>query len=292
MTQDPEPDWSARLSLSVAREVRRHRQAKGLSAQQLSERCSSLGMPIQRSVLANLESGRRTTVTIAEVLVLAAALEIPPTSLIVPVGYEEEFEALPGVRGESYDWALWVAGEEILAPANARGGDVIEARRRLAGNPLNRLRRIRRECDRYVEVFRLYSERLQGSLERIRANNRDLALYNQAMGEAESIVQKREELLNSISDEQDPEEMARASERRKLLRQEAEEAFERVAALKARVAEYRDDRQEIDAMRVIVEEGRRRIVKAVDEMKSEGWVMPDLPVDVEELRNPLSSVLE
>ncbi|MFD0393285.1 helix-turn-helix domain-containing protein [Streptomyces nogalater] len=77
MTQSAtETPWSERLALSVAQEVRRHRQRLGVSAQQLSERCAELGMPIQRSVLANMESGRRSTVTVAEVLILAAALDV------------------------------------------------------------------------------------------------------------------------------------------------------------------------------------------------------------------------
>lgn len=95
MTQPSAPDWSTRLALSVAGEVRRHRQAQGLSAQQLADRCTEVGMPIQRSVLANLESGRRTTITISEVLVLAAALRVPPGLLVFPVGQQESVEMLP-----------------------------------------------------------------------------------------------------------------------------------------------------------------------------------------------------
>lgn len=118
MTQ--EPDWSARLALSVAREVRRHRQAQGLSAQQLSDRCAAVGMPIQRSVLANLESGRRTTVTIAEVLVLARALGVPPGVLIFPVGYERQVEVLPGARQEPLVALDWLSGFTAFSSEESR----------------------------------------------------------------------------------------------------------------------------------------------------------------------------
>ena len=70
-------DWPARVAATVAREVRRYRESQRpkMSAQQLADRTAELGAPIPRSVLANLESGRRETVSVAEILVLAAALE-------------------------------------------------------------------------------------------------------------------------------------------------------------------------------------------------------------------------
>lgn len=64
--------------------------------QQLADRTAELGMPIPRSVLANLESGRRETVSAAEVVILAAALDIAPIELISPVGFDQQVEMLPG----------------------------------------------------------------------------------------------------------------------------------------------------------------------------------------------------
>ncbi|MFC7892717.1 helix-turn-helix domain-containing protein [Streptomyces sp. NPDC057381] len=292
MTQEPAPDWSARIALSVAREVRRHRQAKGLSAQQLSDRCARVGMPIQRSVLANLESGRRTTVTIAEVLVLAAALEIPPTSLIVPVGFEEESEVLPGRPGDSYGWAFWVTGEAPLIGSEATVGDATAIRRRLADNPLNRLRAIRKGIDRYIDLYSRYTDRMEESLERLKRNNRDRELLNAAMSEVESIMHKREALLDSIDDEDDPADMTRLAERRRALRLASDDAMERVAALRARVEEYRDDQQEVEAYRVAVEKAKQDVVTAVDEMREAGWIVPDLGLDIDSLREPSASVFD
>ncbi|MFD5874051.1 helix-turn-helix domain-containing protein [Streptomyces sp. NPDC060322] len=114
MTQEQGLDWATRLALKVAGEVRRHRQDQGLSAQQLSDRCAVLGMPIQRSVLANLESGRRTTVTAAEILVLAHALNVPPGILLFPVGYEAETEMLPGRYTEPVAAVEWLAGRTFF----------------------------------------------------------------------------------------------------------------------------------------------------------------------------------
>jgi transcriptional regulator with XRE-family HTH domain len=115
MTDEPkEIDWSASLTLGVATEVKRHRGRLGISAQQLAERCKELGMPIQRSVLSNLESGRRTTITVAEVLILAAALEVPPITLFAPAGYVDSVRVLPFVEVATYDAIRYFSGTATL----------------------------------------------------------------------------------------------------------------------------------------------------------------------------------
>src|SRR5271166_3235178 len=78
--------WPARMARLVAGEVRRYRerQQPRMSARQLSDRTGELGMLIPRSVLANLESGRRENVSVAEIVVLAAALNVSPIELMCP----------------------------------------------------------------------------------------------------------------------------------------------------------------------------------------------------------------
>lgn len=120
MTQEPAPDWATRLAQTIAGEVRRHRQRRKMSAQQLSDRCAELGMPIQRSVLANLESGRRTTVNVAEVLVLAAALDVSPGELIFPVGYSQVVEILPRDKREPLFGIDWIAGIKRLGEVSVK----------------------------------------------------------------------------------------------------------------------------------------------------------------------------
>ncbi len=105
--------WSARMARQVAREVRRYREMRRprMSVQRLSDRTAELGMPIPRSVLANLESGRRDTVSVAEVLVLAAALDVAPIELICPVGFDKEAEMLPGRMMDPLYALRWLTGE-------------------------------------------------------------------------------------------------------------------------------------------------------------------------------------
>lgn len=107
-------EWQARLTQTVAREIRRHRDRRKLSAQQLADRTSELGMPIPRNVLANLESGRRDTITVAEVLVLAAALDVAPMELICPVGFDDQVELLPGQMMDPLQASRWIDGELAL----------------------------------------------------------------------------------------------------------------------------------------------------------------------------------
>lgn len=75
-----------------------------MSAQQLALRCAELGLPtLTRSTIANLESGRRQYVDVAELLILAAALQVAPAVLVFPVGYEAEVERLPGQTATPLD---------------------------------------------------------------------------------------------------------------------------------------------------------------------------------------------
>jgi hypothetical protein len=85
-----------------------------MSMQQLADRTAELGMPIPQSVLANLESGRRDTVSVAEVLVLAAALDVAPVELICPVGFDKHMEMLPGITVDPLAAMRWFAGERKL----------------------------------------------------------------------------------------------------------------------------------------------------------------------------------
>lgn len=106
-----EPDWSARVTQVVGREIRRHRDERNMSAQQLSDACDKLGVPIERSVISNLENKRRAIVSVPELLALARALGVPPLMLVFPVGREEEVEVLPGKHVPTWQAVMWFTGE-------------------------------------------------------------------------------------------------------------------------------------------------------------------------------------
>jgi len=71
---------------ALARRVREVRTARGWSAQEVARRCAALGLPgLDRSTIANIESGRRRRVGVDELLVLALALGVAPVHLLVPL---------------------------------------------------------------------------------------------------------------------------------------------------------------------------------------------------------------
>lgn len=114
-------DWPARIAKVIAGEVKRYRHERGLSAQQLAERCAALGAEFPRAVLANLETGRRETVSVAEVLVLAQALDISPMLLIVPLGRHATAEILPDVEMQAWDATRWIGGTAKLSNQPGQG---------------------------------------------------------------------------------------------------------------------------------------------------------------------------
>jgi transcriptional regulator with XRE-family HTH domain len=107
-------DWERRLASVIAERVKGIRKDRRMSAQDLADATAQLGHPIKRSVIANLENGRRDSIGIAEVLVLARALDVPPLALVFPLGRAPEAEVFPGASAPTWDAARWFTGEKPL----------------------------------------------------------------------------------------------------------------------------------------------------------------------------------
>ncbi|HEY5834259.1 helix-turn-helix domain-containing protein [Streptomyces sp.] len=113
MTQDDVAEWQAQVAATVAAEVRRRRKELGMSAQDLADACEEIGYAIPRNVIANMESGRRTTLPLPDVMVLAEALHTHPICLIYPVGHVPKAPLLPD-RDSVDTWTAlsWFTGEQ------------------------------------------------------------------------------------------------------------------------------------------------------------------------------------
>ncbi|MDE0571815.1 helix-turn-helix domain-containing protein [Demequina sp. B12] len=85
------------------------RSQRGLSAQQVADRTCELGVEVTRSSIANLESGRKTSLSVVELAVLAAALEVAPVRLLFDVE-DEPVEVLPGNLVAGVEAADWFSG--------------------------------------------------------------------------------------------------------------------------------------------------------------------------------------
>lgn len=94
--------------------VRRYREAAGLRQDDLAERTAELGWPMNRVTLAKIEKGgtRADNASLVDVLVLAAALDVPPVLLFVPLGDTEEMVITPAVTTHPHLVHKWMAGRE------------------------------------------------------------------------------------------------------------------------------------------------------------------------------------
>ncbi len=84
-----------------------------LSAQQLADATTKLGYPITRSQIANYESGRKQSLDITELLVLAAALNVPALSLLFPDRPDHTIDILPDTPATTLDAITRFVGEPL-----------------------------------------------------------------------------------------------------------------------------------------------------------------------------------
>ncbi len=108
---DTQGAWSARYTAVVGRQVALYRRRLRWSAQRLADECVSRGHPLTRSNIANLENGRRPSVGLPEVLVMAEALGVTPAALMLPLaGNETEVEVQPGSYLDPVFAWWWLTG--------------------------------------------------------------------------------------------------------------------------------------------------------------------------------------
>lgn len=101
----------------VAEQIARYRREQGLKQQDVADRTAALGHPIGRVTVAKLEQGgtRAANVSLADVLVLAVALDVPPPLLFLPLGAAGEVAIAPKLVTHPHIALDWLAGEEPIA---------------------------------------------------------------------------------------------------------------------------------------------------------------------------------
>lgn len=101
--------WSDGLHRRVAAAIKKARGSR--SAQWLADETKRIGLPISRAAIANYESGRKRGLDLTELLVIAAALDVPPLVLLFPQLPDGPVEGLPGITTTSWEAAAWFTGE-------------------------------------------------------------------------------------------------------------------------------------------------------------------------------------
>jgi len=110
--------WAQNVNNAIGEEMRRLRGDRPL--RWLEERTVELGHRVSRSTLNDLENGKRAVVPITDVMVLAAALEVPVGHLLYPPDGPLLVEALPGVEVPRPDAVEALAGTTADVEADRR----------------------------------------------------------------------------------------------------------------------------------------------------------------------------
>jgi transcriptional regulator with XRE-family HTH domain len=127
-----EEAWSKTVTAVVAGQIKFWRDQRNLSANELSKRTAELGSEVPRSVIANLETGRRDSISVDELLILGAALDVPPLLLLTPVGRTKTMRVLPSVDSTPWFARGWIIGARLVEYAGASAQRWRESRRAVA----------------------------------------------------------------------------------------------------------------------------------------------------------------
>ncbi|UGQ58977.1 helix-turn-helix domain-containing protein [Rhodococcus pyridinivorans] len=197
-------NWEARALSALAQGVREARKFRGMSQADLAD---SAGL--SKGAIMNIESVKprvRGLPSIATVIRLAAALEVPPVALLYPGVPDGETELLPGIAAPAIKAVQWFCGEEILP-----GGDRVTRERRYAGLELISLARqldaLRQEllvAERNLLVLRVGKEITQGGRsERITAQDRASArrIVEAVRDECAMVTERIRALQGIVADE-------------------------------------------------------------------------------------------
>lgn len=104
--------WQKDLAARAGNAVRGRRKALNLTAAGLAKRTAELGYPVSRVAIGKIENGHREgKFDLAELVVLAAALGIPPVMLIYPDLPHGSVEVLPGLERYATDALEWFVGD-------------------------------------------------------------------------------------------------------------------------------------------------------------------------------------
>ncbi|GHC74123.1 helix-turn-helix transcriptional regulator [Streptomyces violaceochromogenes] len=114
-------DWSPSFTARVAEQMRQARKAAGLTVAEAAQACAELGLAVPKTTITNLETGRRTSIDLAEFLVLAEVYKMPPISLLFPLETDASVAVLPDREVPTWEAVAWFTGETPLTEPAPQG---------------------------------------------------------------------------------------------------------------------------------------------------------------------------
>jgi len=192
--------WAEALHGRIAHAIRTARQGR-MSAQQLADETERLGYGISRSQIANYESGRKQSLDVAELLVIAAALKVPPVTLLFGGPPDADVEILPGWIKPTYFGIAWFSGDRDLAWFGTEVANPDEARdqvNKVIADPdsaaAETLRLMRERAARHRDL--VASRRVS----KVRAKSWDDEEFNRALRHDAELIEKVHEITYAIND--------------------------------------------------------------------------------------------
>jgi hypothetical protein len=107
-------NWAEEQARTIGQAVRELRGKK--TGQWLSDETERAGHRVPRTTISELESGKRKSVSTAELCLLAWALKVPPVRLLYPNLPDGPVEIIPGKTVPSIEAATWFSGETTYMP--------------------------------------------------------------------------------------------------------------------------------------------------------------------------------
>jgi transcriptional regulator with XRE-family HTH domain len=104
----------------LVEQVKTLRRGRGWSGQRLAEEMTARGIPWDRSIVANLENGRRSVVSVDEMLALAYIFDIAPVHLLVPIDASDNLEPVPGVTASPDAVRAWIRAKDTIGSVDVR----------------------------------------------------------------------------------------------------------------------------------------------------------------------------
>lgn len=99
----------------IAERIKTLRNEARLSGPALAAAMNERGIPWNRTTVAKLETGRRETVTVQELLALAVVLDVPPVWLLADPKAGTPVPITEGVEADPWSALLWLIGRQPLA---------------------------------------------------------------------------------------------------------------------------------------------------------------------------------